>query len=63
MNHSELSLKIEALLIEELTTQGGFNAEIVSKIVKNTDLENDFLGELVNDLARRVKIVEKYFGA
>lgn len=62
MNNSQLAKKIEKLLILELIQEGGFNAEVVEKIVKGTDLEKEFLGEAVNNLARRIKIVEKEFG-
>lgn len=60
MNHSHLSVQVENLLIEELITQGGFDAKIVTDIVTSTNLEKLFFGEFVNELSRRIKIVEKF---
>ena len=60
-NNSDLSKKVARLIIKEITEQGGFDRNVVAHIVNNHDLENEFLGEGVANLIKRVKILERDF--
>lgn len=59
-NQSELSKILAKAIIKEFTAEG-FDPEITKRIVNSTDLEMEFLGEQMNNLARRIRIIEKHF--
>jgi len=60
-NHSDLSQKVARLIIKEITEQGGYDKKLVAHIVNLTDLENEFLGEGVASIIRRVRMIEEDF--
>lgn len=59
-NHSDLSKILAKAIIKEMVTEG-FDPEITKRIVNSIDLEMEFLGEQMNNIARRVRIIEKNF--
>lgn len=61
MNHSELSIKVSALIKAELVNQGQFPLDVVELIVNNFDLEARGLGRIVSEIAGIVKTVTNEF--
>ena len=58
MNHSELSKKVERLIIDEIVREGNSDRALVRAVVKNFDLESLALGELMNTIIRSVRQCE-----
>jgi hypothetical protein len=59
-NDTQLSKKMANLLIKEVTLCG-HDKNLVAHIVNGTDLEKEFIEELVASLVRRVKTIERDF--
>jgi hypothetical protein len=56
-NHSDLSIKVAALIKAELVNEGQYPLDIVEIVVNNFDLENRGLGVIVSELAGIIKTI------
>jgi hypothetical protein len=56
-NHSDLSIKVAALIKAELVNEGQYPLDIVEIVVDNCDLENSGLGEMVASMAKLIKTI------
>ena len=54
LNNSELSKKVERLIIEEIVREGNSDRALVRAVVKNFDLESLALGEMMNSIITSV---------
>lgn len=56
-NHSDLSVKVAALIKAELVNEGQFPLDVVEVVVNNYNFEERGLGDMVAEIARVIKYV------
>jgi len=61
LNVTRLSKAIENALINELVTQGSFEPYTAITIVRGTNLEKEFLSDLVSNLVMRCNSLDRNF--
>lgn len=61
LNVTRLSKLVENALINELVTQGSVEPSIAIQIVRGTNLEKEFLSELIPSLVRRCDYLSNNF--